>query len=113
MQFNIIDFFKCKVIGIDYKESNIHLNINDLVIIFAVPSKELIEKWDSYLYKDVEIYSEVIQDSKGKILSIVNILDLQPIEILNKEKVEKDFNSFVKELDIHDFTQKILDMRNE
>ncbi|WP_297277648.1 hypothetical protein [uncultured Brachyspira sp.] len=112
--FNVVDFFEGEVIDIGGRDPNIHIIIDGKVRVFSIPEKdrEIAKKWRNFLYEQVEIYAEVLQNINGEILETVRLLDLNPINYLDKNKAEKDFNLLVKEIDISNYTQKILDIRN-
>lgn len=113
--FNVVDFFEGEVIDIGGRDPNIHIIIDGKVRVFSIPEKdrEIAKKWRNFLYEQVEIYAEVLQNINGEILETVQILDLRPIEHLDKEKAESDFNSLIKEMAISDYTQRILEIRKE
>lgn len=65
------------------------------------------------MYEEVEIYAEVKQDEYGRIIEGIEIFKLEPIEILDKLKVKKDFNDLIGKLKTNNLTQTIINMRHK
>lgn len=117
ISLNVIGFFQGRVNDIGGKEPNIniHIDINNYSVIFPIPNKdiEIAKTWRNYLYEEVEIYAEVKQDEYGRIIEGIEIFKLEPIEILDKVKVKKDFNDLIGKLKTNNLTQTIINMRHK
>lgn len=117
ISLNVVGFFQGRVNDIGGKEPNvnIHIDINNYSVIFPIPNKdiEIAKTWRNYLYEEVEIYAEVKQDEYGKIIEGIEIFKLEPIEILDKVKVKKDFNDLIGKLKTNNLTQTIINMRHK
>lgn len=107
---NVVDSFEGKFI--DIQGNKCCININNQDIIFPLETDEY-NKWNVYLNKFVRIYAEVKKDMDGEIIEGIEIFKLEPIEILDKEKVEKDFYDLMKKLNVNNLTQTIIDMRHK
>ena len=107
---NVVASFEGKLIYI--RNNKCCININNKNIIFPLETKEA-NNWSVYLNKPVKIYAEVKKNMNGEIMEGVDILKLEPIEILDKDKVEKDFYDLMKKLDVSNLTQIIIDMRHK
>ncbi len=117
ISLNVVGFFQGRVNDIGGKEPNIniHIDINNYSVIFPIPNKdiEIAKTWRNYLYEEVEIYAEVKQDEYGRIIEGIEIFKLEPIEILDKVKVKKDFNDLIGKLKTNNLTQTIINMRHK
>lgn len=117
ISLNVVGFFQGRVNDIGGKEPNIniHIDINNYSVIFPIPNKdiEIAKTWRNYLYEEVEIYAEVKQDEYGRIIEGIEIFKLEPIEILDKLKVKKDFNDLIGKLKTNNLTQTIINMRHK
>ena len=117
ISLNVIGFFQGRVNDIGGKEPNIniHIDINNYSVIFPIPNKdiEIAKTWRNYLYEEVEIYAEVKQDEYGRIIEGIEIFKLEPIQILDKVKVKKDFNDLIGKLKTNNLTQTIINMRHK
>lgn len=117
ISLNVVCFFQGRVNDIGGKEPNvnIHIDINNYSVIFPIPNKdiEIAKTWRNYLYEEVEIYAEVKQDEYGRIIEGIEIFKLEPIEILDKVKVKKDFNDLIGKLKTNNLTQTIINMRHK
>lgn len=117
ISLNVVGFFQGRVNDIGGKEPNvnIHIDINNYSLIFPIPNKdiEIAKTWRNYLYEEVEIYAEVKQDEYGRIIEGIEIFKLEPIEILDKLKVKKDFNDLIGKLKTNNLTQTIINMRHK
>ena len=117
ISLNVIGFFQGRVNDIGGKEPNvnIHIDINNYSVIFPIPNKdiEIAKTWRNYLYEEVEIYAEVKQDEYGRIIEGIEIFKLEPIQILDKVKVKKDFNDLIGKLKTSNLTQTIINMRHK
>lgn len=117
ISLNVVDFFQGRVNDIGGKEPNvnIHIDINNYSVIFPIPNKdiEIAKTWRNYLYEEVEIYAEVKQDEYGRIIEGIEIFKLEPIQILDKVKVKKDFNDLIGKLKTNNLTQTIINMRHK
>ena len=117
ISLNVVGFFQGRVNDIGGKEPNvnIHIDINNYSLIFPIPNKdiEIAKTWRNYLYEEVEIYAEVKQDEYGRIIEGIEIFKLEPIEILDKVKVKKDFNDLIGKLKTNNLTQTIINMRHK
>ncbi|WP_302368506.1 hypothetical protein [Brachyspira aalborgi] len=117
ISLNVVGFFQGRVNDIGGKEPNIniHIDINNYSVIFPIPNKdiEIAKTWRNYLYEEVEIYAEVKQDEYGRIIEGIEIFKLEPIEILDKVKVKKDFNDSIGKLKTNNLTQTIINMRHK
>lgn len=117
ISLNVVDFLQGRVNDIGGKEPNvnIHIDINNYSVIFPIPNKdiEIAKTWRNYLYEEVEIYAEVKQDEYGRIIEGIEIFKLEPIEILDKVKVKKDFNDLIGKLKTNNLTQTIINMRHK
>ena len=117
ISLNVVGFFQGRVNDIGGKEPNvnIHIDINNYSVIFPIPNKdiEIAKTWRNYLYEEVEIYAEVKQDEYGRIIEGIEIFKLEPIEILDKVKVKKDFNDLIGKLKTNNLTQTIIYMRHK
>lgn len=107
---NVVAFFEGKLIYI--RDNKCSININNKNVIFPLETEEA-NNWYTYLNKPVRIYAEVKKDMNGEIIEGVDILKLEPIEILDKDKVEKDFYDLMKELNVNNLTRIIIDMRHK
>lgn len=107
---NVVDSFEGKFIKIQGNKCCININNQD--IIFPLEREEG-NNWSIYLNKPVRIYAEVKKDMDGEIIEGIEIFKLESIEILDKEKVEKDFYDLMKKLNINNLTQIIIDMRHK
>lgn len=117
ISLNVVGFFQGRVNDIGGKEPNvnIHIDINNYSVIFPIPNKdiEIAKTWRNYLYEEVEIYAEVKQDEYGRIIEGIEIFKLEPIQILDKVKVKKDFNDLIVKLKTNNLTQTIINMRHK
>ncbi|WP_346679052.1 hypothetical protein [uncultured Brachyspira sp.] len=117
ISLNVVGFFQGRVNDIGGKEPNvnIHIDINNYSVIFPIPNKdiEIAKTWRNYLYEEVEIYAEVKQDEYGRIIEGIEIFKLEPIQILDKVKVKKDFNDLIGKLKTNNLTQTIINMRHK
>ena len=117
ISLNVVGFFQGRVNDIGGKEPNvnIHIDLNNYSVIFPIPNKdiEIAKTWRNYLYEEVEIYAEVKQDEYGRIIEGIEIFKLEPIEILDKLKVKKDFNDLIGKLKTNNLTQTIINMRHK
>lgn len=117
ISLNVVGFFQGRVNDIGGKEPNvnIHIDINNYSVIFPIPNKdiEIAKTWRNYLYEEVEIYAEVKQDECGRIIEGIEIFKLEPIQILDKVKVKKDFNDLIGKLKTNNLTQTIINMRHK
>ena len=117
ISLNVVGFFQGRVNDIGGKEPNvnIHIDINNYSVIFPIPNKdiEIAKTWRNYLYEEVEIYAEVKQDEYGRIIEGIEIFKLEPIQILDKDKVKKDFNDLIGKLKTNNLTQTIINMRHK
>lgn len=117
ISLNVVGFFQGRVNNIGGKEPNIniHIDINNYSVIFPIPNKdiEIAKTWRNYLYEEVEIYAEVKQDEYGRIIEGIEIFKLEPIQILDKVKVKKDFNDLIGKLKTNNLTQTIINMRHK
>ena len=117
ISLNVVGFFQGRVNDIGGKEPNIniHIDINNYSVIFPIPNRdiEIAKTWRNYLYEEVEIYAEVKQDEYGRIIEGIEIFKLEPIEILDKVKVKKDFNDLIGKLKTNNLTQTIINMRHK
>ena len=117
ISLNVVGFFQGRVNDIGGKEPNvnIHIDINNYSVIFPIPNKdiEIAKTWRNYLYEEVEIYAEVKQDEYGRIIEGIEIFKLEPIQILDKVKVKKDFNDLIGKLKTSNLTQTIINMRHK
>lgn len=117
ISLNVVGFFQGRVNDIGGKEPNIniHIDINNYSVIFPIPNKdiEIAKTWRNYLYEEVEIYAEVKQDEYGRIIEGIEIFKLEPIQILDKLKVKKDFNDLIGKLKTNNLTQTIINMRHK
>lgn len=107
---NVVDSFEGKFI--DIQGNKCCININNQDIIFPLETDEY-NKWNVYLNKFVRIYAEVKKNMNGKIIEGIEIFKLEPVEILDKKKVEKDFYDLMKKLNVNNLTQIIIDMRHK
>ena len=107
---NVVTSFDGNLINI--QDDKCCININNKNITFPLEIKEA-NNWSVYLNKPVKIYAEVKKNMNGEIMEGVDILKLEPIEILDKDKVEKDFYDLMKKLDVNNLTQIIIDMRHK
>lgn len=107
---NVVAFFEGKLIYI--RDNKCCININNKKVIFPLETEEA-NNWYAYLNKPVKIYAEVKKDMNGEIIEGIDILKLEPIEILDKDKVEKDFYDLMKELNVNNLTRIIIDMRHK
>ena len=107
---NVVDSFEGKFI--DIQGNKCYININNQDIIFPL-EREDGNNWEIYLNKCVRIYAEVKKNMNGKIIEGIEIFKLEPVEILDKEKVEKDFYDLMKKLNVNNLTQIIIDMRHK
>lgn len=107
---NVVDSFEGKLI--DIHGNKCCININNQDIIFPLEREEG-NNCGIYLNKPVRIYAEVKKDMDGEIIEGIEIFKLESIEILDKEKVEKDFYDLMKKLNINNLTQIIIDMRHK
>lgn len=107
---NVVDSFEGKFI--DIHGNKCCININNQDIIFPL-EREDGNNWGIYLNKCVRIYAEVKKNMNGKIIEGIEIFKLEPVEILDKEKVEKDFYDLMKKLNVNNLTQIIIDMRHK
>lgn len=107
---NVVAFFEGKLIYI--RDNKCCININNKNVIFPLETEEA-NNWYAYLNKPVKIYAEVKKDMNGEIIEGIDILKLEPIEILDKDKVEKDFYDLMKELNVNNLTRIIIDMRHK
>ena len=117
ISLNVVGFFQGRVNDIGGKEPNvnIHIDINNYSVIFPIINKdiEISKTLRNYLYKEVEIYAEVKQDEYGRIIEGIEIFKLEPIQILDKVKVKKDFNDLIGKLKTNNLTQTIINMRHK
>ena len=107
---NVVASFEGKLIYI--RDNKCCININNKNVIFQLETEEA-NNWYAYLNKPVKIYAEVKKDMNGEIIEGIDILKLEPIEILDKDKVEKDFYDLMKELNVNNLTRIIIDMRHK
>lgn len=107
---NVVAFFEGKLINI--RDNKCCININNQNIIFPLKRK-MANDWNIYVNKSVRIYAKVKKNMSGKIIEGIYIYKLEPIEILDKNKVKKDFYDLMKKLNVSNLTQIIIDMRHK
>ncbi|SUW04490.1 hypothetical protein [Brachyspira pilosicoli] len=92
---------------------NIHIVINNQSIKFPIKDKATAKNWSSHLYEDVKIYAKVKKNINGIIIEGTEIFKLEAIESNDDNKVYKEFQELIKEIDFSNLTERILDMRHK